>query len=128
MLEILIVFLSKNKEVLDTLVLLCILGSSWPWYLESLVKKDDLFEKTEHLPFTIFILIALYVLFSKLIETALTVYSVKGGLSFYGKSFLFISLLFYLYCIFSSLVASIYWGLKLLNSFVLNRESKKIIE
>lgn len=121
MLEGLITFLSNSKEILDTLVLLCILGSSWPWYLESLVKKDDLFEKTEHLPFTIFILIVLYALFSKLIDVALTAYKIKGSLSFLGQFFLFLSLMFYLYCIVSSLIASVYWGLKILISFLSKR-------
>ncbi|MEM1913887.1 MAG: hypothetical protein QW067_12175, partial [Thermofilaceae archaeon] len=121
MLEGLISLLSNSKEVLDTLVLLCILGSSWPWYLESLVKNDDLFEKAEHLPFTIFILIVLYVLFSKLIDVALTTYKIKGSLSFTGQFFLFLSLMFYLYCIVSSLIASIYWGSKILISFLSKR-------
>lgn len=121
MLEGLIVLLSNSKEILDTLVLLCILGSSWPWYLESLVKKDDLFEKTEHLPLTIFILIVLYVLFSKLIDVALTTYKIKGSLSFLGWFFLFLSLMFYLYCIVSSLIASVYWGSKILISFLSKR-------
>lgn len=121
MLEGLITFLSDSKEILDTLVLLCILGSSWPWYLESLVKKDDLFEKTEHLPLTIFILIVLYVLFSKLIDVALTTYKIKGSLSFLGQFFLFLSLMFYLYCIVSSLIASVYWISKILISFLSKR-------
>lgn len=121
MLEGLITLLSNSKEILDTLVLLCILGSSWPWYLESLVKKDDLFEKTEHLPLTIFILIVLYVLFSKLIDVVLTTYKIKGSLSFLGQFFLFLSLMFYLYCIVSSLVASVYWGSKILISFLSKR-------
>lgn len=121
MLEGLITFLSNSKEILDTLVLLCILGSSWPWYLESLVKKDDLFEKTEHLPLTIFILIVLYALFSKLIDVALTAYKIKGSLSFLGQFFLFLSLMFYLYCIVSSLIASVYWISKILISFLSKR-------
>lgn len=121
MLEGLITLLSNGKEILDTLVLLCILGSSWPWYLESLVKKDDLFEKTEYLPLTIFILIVLYVLFSKLIDVALTTYKIKGSLSFLGQFFLFLSLMFYLYCIVSSLIASVYWGSKILISFLSKR-------
>lgn len=123
MLKGLIILLSNSKEILDTLVLLCILGSSWPWYLESLVKKDDLFEKTEHLPLAIFILIVLYALFSKLMDVVLDTYKIKGSLSFLGQFFLFMSLSFYFYCIFSSFISSIYWGSKLLISSF----SKKVI-
>lgn len=109
--EILSLVLS-NKEIIDTIVVLCILGLPWIWCLEVLVKQNTCFEKTKVVAVAFFVLFFIFTLSSRTLDIVTTVYHRQDDLFLSTKYFLFLLIFLYLNCSFISIVGFIYLGIK----------------